>query len=122
MEILDKSQYHEYESFVRSHPNGEITQSTLWHSVKSNWLHEIAVVRDDEGKITAGVSILIRKIPVFGISMLYAPRGPVCDLHDADIMAKLKQGVDLAAKKHRAYVYKLDPNIHSDDERFISHA
>ena len=120
MEILDKSRYDEFERFVRSHSGGSITQSVLWHEVKSNWLPEVVAVRGEDGQIIAGVSILVRKFPLVGTSMLYAPRGPVCDLYDADIMDKIQQGVDLVAKKHRAHLYKIDPEILNSDEKFIA--
>jgi len=120
LEILDKSCYGEFEEFVRRHPNGSVTQSSLWHDVKNQWVPEIVVVRGDDGEIIAGVSVLVRKFPIVGTSMLYAPRGPVCDLYDADIMGKIQKGVDLVAKKHRAHLYKIDPEVLNSDEKFIS--
>ena len=120
MELLEKSRYAEYEEFVKSHPNGSITQSVLWHGVKSNWLPEVVVVRDSGGKIIAGVSILVRRIPGLGTSMLYAPRGPVCDYADKAVLKALQQGVKLAAKKHRAHLYKMDPDVLSSNEDFIA--
>ena len=120
LEILDKARYDEYESFVRCHPGGGITQSILWHGVKPDWLAEVVVVRDDDSKIVAGISILVRKIPGLRISMLYAPRGPVCDLYNSDIMRDIKLGVDLVAKKHRAYVFKMDPEALICDEAIFS--
>ncbi|MFV0399238.1 MAG: lipid II:glycine glycyltransferase FemX [Oscillospiraceae bacterium] len=121
MEILDPQQYGEYEEFVRAHPNGAITQSTLWHGVKDNWGHDVVVLRDREsGKITAGVSLISRKMPGFGTSMLYAPRGPVCDWHDPAQMRALQEGIDQVAKKRRAHLYKMDPDIPADDEAFLA--
>lgn len=111
MEILQKEQYKEFEDFVQSHPNGSITQSTYWHDVKSNWGHEIVVLRDDNGKIYAGVSVLIRKIPVVGTTMLYAPRGPVCDYNNKDELEQLQKGIDILAKKYKAHIYKMDPDV-----------
>jgi lipid II:glycine glycyltransferase (peptidoglycan interpeptide bridge formation enzyme) len=122
LEILAKDLYGEYEDFVRAHPSGSVMQSVLWHRVKDNWRPEIVVVRNDEGAIIAGVSVLVRRIPVIGTSMLYAPRGPVCDLYDADIMSKIKQGVDMVAKKYRAHIYKIDPDVLNADEAFVSRA
>ena len=122
MELLDKSQYQEYEDFVLAHPNGSITQSVLWHKVKSNWSPEVVVVRGDDGKIIAGVSLLARKIPGLGTSMLYAPRGPVCDYSDKALLSALQQGINLAAKKHKAHLYKMDPDVLFSDENFANAA
>lgn len=120
MEVLSKNQYAEYEKFVQSHPGGSITQSVKWHGVKNNWKHEIVVSRDDSGEIVGGVSVLAQKIPLIGTTLLYAPRGPVCDWYDREIMDDLKLGVDTLAKKYRAHIYKIDPDILDSDARFLS--
>lgn len=122
MEILTPDRYGEYEEFVKSHPMGGITQSARWHGVKDNWGHEVVVSRDAAGKIIGGVSVLVQRVPLFGTAMLYAPRGPVCDLYDRAVLTDLKQGIDALAKKHRAHLFKMDPEIRADDERFLSMA
>lgn len=109
MEILNKNQYAEYEDFAKNYPLGVITQSIKWHQVKSNWENEVVVVREN-GKIIAGISILIRSVPIFG-SMMYAPRGPLMDFQSPEIFAKLKKGIDILARKHRAYLLKIDPEL-----------
>ncbi|MDR2932173.1 MAG: aminoacyltransferase [Oscillospiraceae bacterium] len=119
MEILSEKQYDEYERFAAAHERGGITQSVRWHGVKSNWGHEVVVSRDSEGNIAGGVSILVQKTPVIGTSLLYSPRGPVCDLYDRTVMADLKEGIDTLAKKYKAHVYKMDPDVLADDTAFI---
>ncbi len=118
-EILPKSRYKEYEAFVMSHPAGGFTQSVHWAEVKNNWDFEVVAVLDDGGAIVGGASILIQKIPFIGTSFLYAPRGPVCDLHDRAVMEELKKGVDLLARRRRAHVFKMDPDVLISDEDFI---
>jgi lipid II:glycine glycyltransferase (peptidoglycan interpeptide bridge formation enzyme) len=120
MEILGSQQYAEYEEFVLSHPNGGITQSTRWHQVKDNWDHAVVVSRDEAGRIIGGVSVLIRRVPIWGASMLYSPRGPVCDYADKAVLTDLKQGIDALAKDHKAYLYKMDPDVAADDEAFLA--
>ncbi len=109
MEILSPEKYGEYEEFVKSHPEGQITQSVRWHGVKRGWKHEVVVSRDENGKIVGGMSLLIRRFPT-GTSMMYAPRGPVCDLYDNNVFDDLMAGAAQLAKKHRAHVLKLDPD------------
>ncbi|MCL2056918.1 MAG: peptidoglycan bridge formation glycyltransferase FemA/FemB family protein [Oscillospiraceae bacterium] len=118
MEILTADKYPQYENFARSHKNGGITQSVMWHNVKRDWGHEVVVSRDESGAIIGGVSILVRKMPFTRTAMLYSPRGPVCDLSDRAVLEDLKRGVDALAKKHRAHIYKTDPDIPVDDENF----
>lgn len=118
MEILLPEQYGEYERFVQGHPAGGVTQSVKWHEVKNNWGHEVVVSRNAEGEIIGGVSLLVQKVPVLNTCLLYSPRGPVCDYHDAAVLRDLKAGIDQLAAKYRAYSYKMDPDIPDSDNRF----
>lgn len=122
MEILRPEQYGEYEEFVRSHRNGSLMQSVLWHGVKQNWKHDIAVVRAAGGSICAGISVLARKMPGFGTTMLYAPRGPVCDYDDSPLLKELQQGIDQVAKKHNAHIFKMDPDLRVGETNFLEAA
>lgn len=119
LEIVRREQYPEYEAFVSAHPRGEFMQSTLWQQVKDNWQWEAVVSRDEEGKIAGACGVLIRRMPVFGAAMLYAPRGPVCDIHDRRVLADLQAGIDALAKKHNAYIFKMDPDVAAGDEAFL---
>ena len=118
MEILKPDQYGEYEEFVSSHPLGGFTQSVNWQKVKSNWLFEAVVSRDANGRIAGAVGVLVQRIPVVGTSFLYAPRGPVCDLHDEELLRDLKAGIDLLAEKYNAHEFKMDPDVLFGDETF----
>ena len=87
VEILTPEQYGEMEEFVSRHPQGGFTQSVNWQKVKNNWGFEAVVSRGGAGEIVGAMSVLIQKIPLIGTSFLYAPRGPVCDLHDQAVLA-----------------------------------
>lgn len=119
-EILTAQQYPELDAFVISHPQGGFTQCSAWRKVKNNWGFEAVVVRGKDGAIKGSVSILVQRIPLIGSCFLYAPRGPVCDLHDRETLRALKAGVDALAKKYKAHVFKMDPDILSSDEEFLS--
>ena len=119
MEILSANQYEELEQFMQQHPAGEFTQSPRWRKVKSNWGYEAVVSRDAQGRIQGAVSILVRRIPYLNTAFLYAPRGPVCDLHNKEILLDLKQGIDILAQKYRAYEFKMDPDVAMADTEFL---
>ena len=120
MEILTPEQYGEYEAFVSTHPNGEFTQSINWQKVKNNWGFEAVVSRGPDGQIVGAMGVLIQKIPLIGTSFLYAPRGPVCDLHDKHVLGDLKVGADQLAKRYNAHMLKIDPNVPMADTEFLS--
>lgn len=117
MEILNPAQYNEYEQFVKTHENGSFMQSLNWHKVKNNWGLEVVVSRDDNGKIKGSVLILVQKILFW--SLLYAPRGPVCDFSDKKTITDLVAGIKEVAKKHNAHTFKMDPDVLATNTEFI---
>lgn len=116
-EILKPEQYGEFDAFVRSHEHGCFMQSPAWAKVKTEWKHEIVVLRNEAGAIRAGMSILIR--PIGPVSMMYAPRGPVCDYDDAETLKALLAGAKAVAKKYRAYVLRMDPYVLESEQETI---
>ncbi|WP_153722127.1 lipid II:glycine glycyltransferase FemX [Sporosarcina cascadiensis] len=110
MPILDKTNAEDvkrYETFVRNSPTRSITQDPNWADVKDDWGNEQVYVERD-GEIAAAMSLLIKSVPG-GYSLLYAPRGPICDLHDKALIEELLKEADVLAKKYKAFALKMDP-------------
>ncbi|NLV36082.1 MAG: peptidoglycan bridge formation glycyltransferase FemA/FemB family protein [Clostridiaceae bacterium] len=107
-----------YEAFLQSHPKGHFMQSPQWAQVKSFWKNEVVTVEDEDGRIKGSISLLIRKIPILPFTMMYAPRGPVCDSHDAQTLKELLEKCKRLAKKYRSYALKMDPDIEIEDRQF----
>lgn len=121
MEFLDfnnKDAVTEYEKFVEGHPKGHFAQSVHWAGLKSEWKHEAVITRDASGSIKGTMLVLIRPVPVFPATILYSPRGPVCDLADRATISELVEGVNALAKKYKAYVFKMDTDVKSDNIQF----
>ena len=108
-----------YEEFNKNHPKGHFCQSEKWAQLKDNWKHEVVTAEDENGNIKGMMSILIRKMPVVPYTMMYAPRGPVCDVHDKETIMELTKKVKELAKKHKAYVMKVDPDVSVEDKEFM---
>ncbi|MEG2174447.1 MAG: peptidoglycan bridge formation glycyltransferase FemA/FemB family protein [Oscillospiraceae bacterium] len=117
-EILTPAQYPLLDRFVESHPQGGFTQLSSWRLVKSNWDFAAVAVRDARGELAGTMSVLMQKVPITGTTFLYAPRGPVCDPHDAAVLRELKAGIDFLAEKHCAHAFKMDPDLLFSDEQF----
>ena len=49
---------------------------------------------------------------------MYAPRGPICDIHNIEVLKQLTEGAKLLAKKYNAIVLRMEPDIKSDDQIF----
>lgn len=109
----------DYEQFVQNHPKGHFCQSEKWAMLKDNWKHETVTAEDENGNIKGLMSILIRKMPVVPYTMMYAPRGPVCDVHDKETIAELTEKIRGLAKKYNAYVMKIDPDVSVEDKEFM---
>lgn len=110
MPILDKNNQEDvkrYEQFMRNSPFRSITQDPNWAHVKDDWGNEQVYVERD-GEIVAAMSLLIKRVPG-GYSLLYAPRGPICDLHDQQLVEELLSEAEVLVKKYKAFAIKMDP-------------
>lgn len=117
MPILTEDRREEYINFLQSHPKGHFLQSPEWARVKTEWKNEVVLSLDKDGKIKGSMSLLIR--PFKGItSMMYSPRGPVCDPHDKETFKDLVDQAKEVAKKNKSFIFVLDPDIPSSDEEF----
>lgn len=120
VQLLTKQNEAEFEQFVRSHKNGSFMQSLAWPKVKNNWGYDGVLSRAQDGTVKGAMLVLIQRVPVLGVTFLYAPRGPVCDFEDEATLAELTEGVRMLAKKHRAYQFKMDPDVRASDAAFIA--
>ena len=117
IEMLNDMNKKEYEEFLQKHDRCNFQQSLEWAKVKTSWENEVVLVKDNEGNVLASLSILIRKIPIFG-NLMYSPRGPVCDIHNKEVLLELTEGIKQVAKKYKAFVIKIEPDIKSNDKEF----
>lgn len=118
MPILDKNNAQEvqkYKEFLNTCEYTRLTQSLEWGKVKNNWLQEV-VYLEENGKIIAGMTVLLEKVPKIKSYLMYASRGPVCNPTDIDIIKKLVEEANLLATKYNAFCLKFDPQIKYSEE------
>lgn len=118
-EIILPDNHDEFEQFVCSHPKGHMLQTFAWSRQKPFWTWRGLLVRDDKGAIQGAMSMLIRKIPLTPYTLMYAARGPVCDINDKETITLLLEGCKKLAKEFRSYVLKLDPDVTFKETRFM---
>ncbi|MCR4440652.1 MAG: peptidoglycan bridge formation glycyltransferase FemA/FemB family protein [Peptococcaceae bacterium] len=109
-----------FNNFVAYAPKGHILQSYEWGEIKGRgeWQPIRLLVEDKEGVPRAAVSILKRRIPLLGKAIFYAPRGPVGDVEDWELMDFLFAEVKKLASRHRAVFLKIDPDIPAGHRSF----
>jgi peptidoglycan pentaglycine glycine transferase (the first glycine) len=120
LEILKENDIEKYNLFIEQNSKGHFMQSPHWGKVKRAWKWEAVVAKDSRGAVTGALSVLIRGVPGLPYTLMYAPRGPVCDIHDKDVMVQLIAGVRALAVKYKSYLFKIDPDVLSSDKEFIT--
>lgn len=105
----DPKKVAEYQNFVRTSPYANATQDLAWAEVKKGWASE-QVYLEEQGKIIAAMSLIIRRIKG-GISLMYAPRAPICDFYDTDLVQRLIKEADPLVKKYHAFALRIDPEL-----------
>ena len=116
--VTDDESKKQYKRFLEENERCNFQQSLEWAEVKKpNWIPEVISAEDEEKNIIGSLCVWIRKIPIFG-NIMYAPRGPVCDVHDLAILKQLTDGAKELAKKYKAIVLRIEPDVESDDQVF----
>lgn len=115
---IDKSEHKRFNDFLAKAEKGHVLQSWEWGEIKSRtgW-HPWRLVVEDDGEIVAVASVLERKIPVVGIPIFYASRGPVLDWRNAELFDYVLAEIRKLAKKRGAIFLKIDPDVSSSDEK-----
>lgn len=119
-EIIGPDNYEEFEKFVENHPKGHMLQTYAWSKQKPFWTFRGIIVREQAGApIKGAMSVLIRKMPGTPYTLMYAARGPVCDINDINTLKEILEGAKDLAKQFRSYVLKLDPDVTFDETQFM---
>lgn len=107
----------QFETFVKTHPKGDLLQLPAWGEVKSatGWTHERIAVGTASGEITGVGLLLFKKVPKLPFTLCYAPRGFVVDYTDTDALRALRDEAIRVAKQQKAIAIKFDPNVEREE-------
>ena len=117
MKLLTEQDKAKYKEFLEHHPRCNFQQSLEWGEVKTSWMKEVILAEDEKGNIRGSLCVMIRKIPIFG-NIMYSSRGPICDVHDENVIQDLTKGASELAKKYKAFVLRIEPDVLKTDEKF----
>ena len=115
--ILDTnntSELKRYDDFVKRNEHSFLTQDRAWAKIKNNWSEDYVYLEND-GEIVAAMSILSIKA-IDGKWLLYANRGPVCDIYDKDTVLALVDEVKKIDKFKDTFLLRFDPAIPYDEK------
>lgn len=115
--LTNESDINDFNKFLASNERCNFQQSLEWSKVKTSWKTEVILAEDKNKNIIGSLTVWIRKIPIFG-HIMYAPRGPICDVHNKEVLEQLTEGAKELAKKYKAIVLRIEPDIKSDDIEF----
>lgn len=115
-----------FDDFVARFETGDLLQSFEWGDLKSRggW-NPVRVYAEDGAEIVAAASMLKREIPKLRKCIMYAPRGPVLDTRNAELVEWFSARLKETAIRHGAILLKIDPPVPVDDagsERNLRHA
>lgn len=101
----------EWNEMVAACPHGDVLQCWEWGELKARtgWT-PYAVGLERAGRLAAGCLLLKRPMPG-GLSLLYAPRGPMVDFGQPDLWPELAAEIRALGRRERAMVVKMDPAI-----------
>lgn len=118
-EIIKKENAAEFDAFVKKNPNGHFMQLSSWADVKDNWIWRGIICRNEQGEIIGTTALIIRRLPGgVPFSLVYAPRGPVCDLADKNVFNELMDAAKKVAKEFKGYVIQFDKDTLISDTTF----
>jgi|YNPBryunderm2012_1023409.scaffolds.fasta_scaffold27573_1 lipid II:glycine glycyltransferase (peptidoglycan interpeptide bridge formation enzyme) len=103
-----------WDAFVAAHPQGSLLQHGAWGELKAGfgWRARRIAVLGPAGAPVAGALLLIR--PRYGLSVAYTPRGPLFS-GDPVVDRLLLAGLERVARRARAVLLRLEPNLLEDD-------
>lgn len=106
-----------FEDYCREH--GSFMQSERWAQVKRSWEATYLIDRDVDGRISGTMLVLFKKLPLPHAGILYAPRGPVCDMGDPAALRRLTERAAALAREKGACFLKIDPLLEAGDTRAL---
>ena len=80
MKFLTNINDEKYTEFIKNHKHGNMMQAIEWSNIKNTWGALRVAVADENDNIVAAGQILTRQ------GLWYAPRGPILDYTNTDLL------------------------------------
>jgi lipid II:glycine glycyltransferase (peptidoglycan interpeptide bridge formation enzyme) len=106
-----------WDAFVESADHRAFPQLWAWGELRTQagWRAIRLAVGEAPGSPRAGVQLLLRRVPLGGWSLAYAPRGPVGELDGPEVREALIAGLRALATEERIGRVRADPETTADE-------
>lgn len=117
MELLTIASAAQWNDLIKDLPKAHALQTWQWAKVKARfgWTSHPLVWRKGSGEVGAAALVLQRMVPMGGLGMrlsvMYAPRGPLLDWSDADLVHEVIGDLQHFARQKGAIFLKIDPDL-----------
>lgn len=99
----------DFDSFSYKHKNSTFFQSSNWTKVKLEWKPiYTGVYQEDE---LVGVCLVLKRNVFMNFSLMYAPRGPIIDFDNKELLEFYLKSLKDLVKKEKAMSLTIDPYI-----------
>ncbi len=101
----------DFDKFIYTHPYGHLLQSYAWGELKKHYgWQPLRIALVHKKQIMATISILMHQL-VGEQTFFYAPRGPVLNFKDPQLLTALIDEVSIHARDQKAVFLKIDPPL-----------
>lgn len=112
MKFVEHLETETFARFVHEFEQSHFMQTPEWGEMKSpsGWVpHHVGV--EHEGELVGAALLLIRRLPLIGYRIMYAPRGFMVDFTNTEALRVMTEGIKVLAKKQKAIFLKVDPEL-----------
>lgn len=121
LEIKTEIDREEWNGFLQEHPQGHLLQSYEWGELLRYLgakVYRLAAIQD--GCMIGAMMLSLSDVPLPGLRLkwLYCCRGPAVDAPDSPALKALIEEAHAIARRERALILRLEPNITEDDPQY----
>ncbi|MEZ4729472.1 MAG: peptidoglycan bridge formation glycyltransferase FemA/FemB family protein [Caldilineaceae bacterium] len=100
-----------WDHFVDAHPAAHLLQTSRWGQLKAQfgWQEEGVALLDEQGQVQAGSLLLLRRVA--GLTLAYAPKGPLTNWTDQALTATLFEQMVEKSRRLGASLLKIEPEL-----------
>lgn len=115
LDLTNKEAVEKYNEFVRNSDYGSLMQDIGWSVVKNTWKNAYFYI-EENGEIVGALSVIYIHDSSVDSNFYYAPRGPVCDINNIELVKKLIEEASLFIKKEGGFLLRMDPEVVYDEK------